>query len=199
MVHSGDLGIRKLSLTDKTKPGTYQVVAVTKSSFFTMYKNKKGRVKWQNKPMNEVKDAEKIIHSVKAQHFAKAFFPVKNWTDPKPLGLDFEIIPKTDLSNVRAGDIVQFQINFMGRPFSSKPNKKERLTAISSTFGAPDKFFLAANIYNGKAQFRIPTAGQWLINVNLMQPVTLEENSKELVEKCTSLFYTSSITFNVMP
>lgn len=199
IVHSGDLGIRKLSLTDKTKPGTYQVVAISKSDFYTLYKNKKGKRKWEIKPMNEIEDAEKIIHSVKYKALAKAFFSVKNWTDPKPLGLDLEIIPKTDLSNVHVGDVVQFQINLMGRPFSSKPNKIERITATSNSFGGPDGFFLAANIYRGKAQFRMPAAGQWVVSVNLMQEVKSEEDFKKLVDKCTAIGYVSSISFNVKP
>lgn len=199
IVHTGDLGIRKLSLTDKTKPGTYQVVAISKSDFYTLYKNKKGKRKWEIKPMNEIEEAEKIIHSVNYKALAKAFFSVKNWTDPKPLGLDLEIIPKTDLSNVHVGDVVQFQTNFMGRPFSSKPNKLERITAISNSFGGPDGFFLAANIYRGKAQFRMPAAGQWVVSVGLMQEVTSEGDFKELVDKCTAIGYVSSISFNVKP
>jgi uncharacterized GH25 family protein len=164
----GDLGIRKLSLTDKTKPGTYQVVVTSRDNFFTKYLDKKGKQKMVMKPLDEVKGVEKVLFSVKYKSFAKAFITVKEWTDPKPIGHDLELMPMTDLSNVRVGDVVPFQITFMGKPFSCT-TKAEYITATSNSFGGPDGFFLSAYIMNGKAQFRMPAAGQWVANVYVRQ------------------------------
>ena len=195
----GDLGIRKLSLTDKTKPGTYQVVVTSKENFFTKYLDKKGKMKMAVKPLDEVKDARKVLFSVKYKSFAKAFLAVKKWTDPKPLGFDLEIMPMTDLSNIHVGDVVPFEITFMGKPFSCGPSGIEYITATSNSFGGPDNFFLAAYIMNGKAQFRMPTAGQWVVNVYVKQDVTPENDLKELVGKCTTVYYAGTISFNVKP
>ena len=197
-VRCGDLGVRKISLSDRTKPGTYQVVAMSKDGFFTLYQDKKGKRKWVTKPINQVKDAKKIIHSVNYKAFAKAFFSMKKWTKPKPAGFELEIIPITDLSSVHVGDIVQFQINLMGRPFSSRPDKLEYITATSNSFGGPDSFFLSAIIYRGKAQFRMPAAGQWVVSVGIMEEVT-EDHFKEFLGKCTKVGYVSTISFNVKP
>ena len=82
----GDLGIRKLGLTAKTKPGTYQVAATSREIFFTKYLDKKGNQKMAPKTMDKVKDADKILAAIKYKSFAKAFTAVKKWTDPKPLG-----------------------------------------------------------------------------------------------------------------
>jgi len=150
-VQCGDLGIRKLGMTAKTKPGTYQVVVTSRDNFFTKYLDKKGKQKLAIKPLDEVKDAHKVLFSVKYKSFAKAFMAVKKWTDPKPLGHDLELIPMTDLSNVHVGDVVPFQITFMGKPFSCGPSGIEYITATSNSFGGPDNFFLAAYIMNGKA------------------------------------------------
>lgn len=198
-MHCGDIGVRKLDLSDKTNPGTYQVVATSKSDFYTFYEDEKGKRKWDFKPMNEIEGARKIIQSVNYKTSAKAFFSVQNWTDPKPIGIDLEIIPITDLTNIRVGDVVQFQINFMGNPFSSKPDKREYITAVSNSFGGPDDFFLSAIIYRGKAQFRMPAAGQWVVSVGIMEEVTSEDNFKELVGKCSSVGYVTTISFNVRP
>ncbi|MBW1612854.1 MAG: DUF4198 domain-containing protein [Deltaproteobacteria bacterium] len=195
----GDMGIRKLSLTDKTKPGTYQVVAASKESYFTMYLDKKGKRKMGMKPLDEVRGAHKVLFSVKYKSFAKAFFAVKNWTDPKPLGFDLELMPMTDLSNLHVGDVVPFQITFMGKPFSCGADTIEYITATSNSFGGPDGFFLSAYIMNGKAQFRMPAAGQWVVNVYVRQEVTPESDLKELVGKCTTVYYASTISFNVKP
>ena len=198
-VQSGDLAIRKLSLTDKTKPGTYQVVVVSKESYFTMYLDKKGKRKMVTKPLDEVKGAQKILTSIKYKAFAKAFFAVKKWTDPEPLGHALELMPMTDLSNVHVGDVVPFQITFMGKPFSCGADTIEYITATSNSFGGPDGFFLSAYIINGKAQFRMPAAGQWVVNVYVRQDVTSESDLKELVGKCTTVYYASTISFNVKP
>ena len=195
----GDLGIRKLSLTDKTKPGTYQVVVTSRDNFFTKYLDKKGRQKMVMKSLDEVKGVEKVLFSVKYKSFAKAFLAVKKWTDPKPLGFDLEIMPMTDLSNIHVGDVVPFEITFMGKPFSCGPGGIEYITATSNSFGGPDNFFLAAYIMNGKAQFRMPTAGQWVVNVYVKQDVTPENDLKELVGKCTTVYYAGTISFNVKP
>jgi uncharacterized GH25 family protein len=195
----GDLGIRKLSLTYKTKPGTYQVVATSRVDFFTKYLDKKGKQKMVTKPLDEVKDASKVLFSVKYKSFAKAFMAVKKWTDPKPLGFDLEIMPLTDLSNVHVGDLVSFQVTFMGKPIVISPKNVIYLTATSNSFGGPDNFFLAAYIMNGKAQFRMPSAGQWVANVYVKQDVTPESNLKELVGKCTTVYYAGTISFNVKP
>ena len=66
----GDLGIQKLSLTDKTKPGTYQVVATSRVNFFTVYLDKKGKQKMVTKPMNQVKGVGKVLTSIKYKSFA---------------------------------------------------------------------------------------------------------------------------------
>ena len=195
----GDLGIRKLGLTDKTEPGTYQVAVTSKENYFTMYLDKKGKQKMVTKPLNEVKGVGKILTSIKYKSFARAFLTVKKWSDPKPLGFDLEIMPITDLSNVHVGDVVPFQISFMGKPFSCGANSVEYITATSNSFGGPDGFFLAAYIMNGKAQFRMPAAGQWVANVYVRQEVTPESDLKELVGKCTTVYYASTISFNVKP
>lgn len=195
----GDLGIRKLGLTNKTKPGTYQVVVASKDNYFTKYLNKKGKQKVVAKPLNEIKDVRKVLFSAKFTSFAKAFFAVEKWTDPQPLEYDLELMPMTDLSNVHAGDVVPFQITFMGKPLSCGYDNVEYITATSNAFGGPDGFFLSAYIMNGKAQFRMPTAGQWVVNVYIRQDVTPESDLKKLVGKCKTVYYSSTISFHVKP
>ena len=151
------------------------------------------------KPMDEVKGAQKILTSIKYKSFAKAFFPVKKWTNPNPLGFDLEIMPTKNISDVHVGDVVPFKVSFMGKPLSSKPKKIYYLTAQSNSFGGPDNFFLAAYIMDSKAQFRMPAAGQWVVNLYLHQDVSSENQLKELADKCTTVFHASTISFNVKP
>ena len=198
-VQCGDMGIRKLGLTDKTKAGTYQVAVTSKDIFFTMYLDKKGKQKMVTKPLDEVKGVEKVLFSVKYKSFAKAFTAVKKWTDPKPLGHDLELMPLTDLSNVHVGNMVHFDVSFMGKPLSVKGDRIESMTATSNTFGGPDNFSLYAYLMDGKSQFRMPSAGQWVVNVYVRQEVTPDNELKHLAGKCTTVWYAGTISFNVKP
>ena len=200
-VTAGDAGLRKLSLTDNAKPGTYQVALASGDNFYSMYLDEKGRKKWVPKPMDRVEGAKEILAGMKYKSYAKAFFTVGGkWTAPKPLGHDLELMPLTDLSNVHMGDMVSFEVTLMGKPLSTMPEKSlEYITATSNTFGGPDGFFLSAMLHNGKGSFRMPTAGQWVVNVYTSYDVDPAKAPKALVEKCTKVFYAGTVSFNVKP
>jgi uncharacterized GH25 family protein len=201
-IECGDMALRKINLTDKTKPGTYQVAAATREGFATVYVDKTGKQELANKSLEEMQGVENIVCSVKYQAFAKAFLTVEKWTDPKPIGYDLELMPLTELSDVHVGDPVSFEVTLMGKLFSCTSDTMEYLHAASNTFGGEaggdrEGFFLSAYLINGRARFWMPTAGQWLVNVFSCQDVTPENELKELVGKCNKVYYSSSITFNV--
>ena len=200
-VSVGDAGLRKLSLTENAKPGIYQVALASGDNFYSTYLDEKGRKKWVPKPMNQVEGAKEILAGMKYKSYAKAFFTVGGkWTDPKPLGNDLELMPLIDLSHVHVGDMVSFKVTLMGEPLSTMPEKGlEYITATSNTFGGPDGFFLSAMLHNGKGSFRMPTAGQWVVNVYTSYDVDPEKGPKALAEKCTKVFYAGTISFNVKP
>lgn len=205
-IETGDMAMRKICLDDKTKTGTYQVVANTREDYFTMYLDENENPQMINKPLDEIDGIEnpKILRSVKFQAFAKGFLPVGAWTEPKPLGHPLELMPLTDLSNIHAGDRVSFQATLMGQPFSCTQESMEYITAASNTFGGeasgdPEGFFLAAYLIDGRASFWLPTAGQWVINVFAARHVTAESGLEDLLNKCTMVYFGSSITFNVKP
>lgn len=198
-IQPGDLGIRKLSLGKETKPGTWQVAAVSKESFFTQYIDKKDRQRMTPKPMDQITNAKQILASVKYKTFAKSFTAVKEWTPPKPLGHELELMPLTNLADVQVGDLVRFDVSFMGKPLTFTADTIEYMTATSNSFGGPDKFSLYSRLVNGKAQFRMPAAGQWVVNVYVRQEVTPDGPLKELSGKCTTVFHSGTISFTVKP
>jgi uncharacterized GH25 family protein len=199
-VDKGDVGVRKMVLPEEAAKGTYQVCVVSADNYYSKYINTKGRPKWALKPMDQVENAKKLISGMRYKAYAKSFFTVGEWKKPKPMGYDLEILPETDLGNVRVGDKVEFRVLFMGKPLSTSPEKSiEYITATSNTFGGPDKFTLAAILFNGKGSFRMPTAGQWLINVYARQEVGPDSPLKDYVGKCTTALYSSSLSFNVKP
>ncbi|KIX11113.1 DUF4198 domain-containing protein [Dethiosulfatarculus sandiegensis] len=199
-MQTGDLGLRKLALTPKTKPGTYQVAAQSKPTFFSMYLNKKGRTAWAPKPMNEIKNAQKVLRGMRYESFAKSLCAVKKWTDPKPVGHALELMPLRDVSNLRKGQLLKVKCTLFGKPVATMPFNMVFLTAASKGFNGKDGFTLASTLNaKGEATFRLPTAGQWLLNIYLPQDVDSNPKLKDLKGKCTTVMYASSLTINVNP
>lgn len=199
-VQDGDLAIKKIRLSEDCAPGTYLVTTQSSGNYYTKFLNQKGRLKWEFKPMDEVKNAKELLGGMRFKAYAKSYFKVGKWTQPSPVGFDLEVIPRTDLTDVHVGDLVEFDVLFMGKPLTTSPEESiEYITATSNTFGGPDQFSLAAIVFNGKGQFRIPTAGQWLVNVYTRREVAKDKSLKHLQDKCTAAVYASTITFNVKP
>lgn len=198
-VSRGDLGLRKIALGEKTKPGTHQVTLETQPLFFTVYLDKNGKQRMAPKPMDEVEDAARVLASIKYQSYAKAMFSVGKWTAPEPLGYDLELLPLTDLSAVGAGDLVRFRLTYKGNPVNTTERAIRTLTCVSNVYGGPDGFELTAMVIGGEAQFRIPAAGQWVANIYYAQPVDGGEETREVQGKCTVVYTAASLFFTVKP
>ena len=195
----GDIGLRKIGLTTHMKKGVYQVSAVSVPTFFTQYVNDKGKVQVATQPMNEVKDMKKVMASMKYQSFAKVYFSIGKWEKPTPLGHELEIIPSTDMTNLHAGDLVEFDLTFRGSPVESTNEGLRFLICTSNTFGGPDGFHLGAIIVNGKARVRIPTAGQWMAFTYVAENVSTNPKLSDLKDKAQMIYTTATLFFNVKP
>ena len=195
----GDLGLRKISLTDKTMPGTYQVAAESKATYFTGYVDANGKHKMTTKPMDEIKGAKSFDFSTRYKATGKSYFGIEKWTKPQPLGYDLEIMPDTDMSNVRAGDLVKFTVTLKGKPLTCDMQGMNYLHMTSNTFGGPDNYMLTAYIMNGKAQIRVPTPGAWMTTVTVKKMVTKDNELKNLAQKCQSIYYGATVAFTAKP
>jgi uncharacterized GH25 family protein len=194
---AADLGTQKVAFKKESAKGVYQLSAVTKPAFYTQYVDKGGRTRIKQKSKDKLKDIKKVLMSVKHQAFAKSCLTVGRWTDPKPLDHGLEIIPRTDLSEVRVGDLVEVDVLFHGQPLSATARSIEYITAKSSSFGQSDGFCLMSYIIGGRAQFRVQSGGQWLISANHKEEVTEDGPLKALYGKAEQVFNSASLTFVV--
>ena len=105
----------------------------------------------QLKPKNELNDIKKVLMAVKYQAFAKSYLTVGTWANPNPLGHGLEIIPRTDLSDLHVGDLVEVDVRFYGKPLTATAKSIEYITAQSSSFGQSDGFSLMSYIMEGRA------------------------------------------------
>ena len=195
----GDLGLRKISLTKETVPGTYQVVSESKATFFTGYVDKSGKTKMATKAMDEIKDAKTFNFSCRYKAVAKSYMAINKWTTPKPAGHELELMPTCDLSDVHAGDLITFETMLNGKKLNCDMDGMNYLFATSNTYGGPDKFFLASYIMDGKAQVRVPTAGEWVVSVMVRKEVKPDNELKHLVEKCQTIYYGATVSLSVKP
>jgi uncharacterized GH25 family protein len=166
-------------------------------SFFTQYIDQAGKPRMQMKPRNEISGIKEVLVSVKYQAFAKSFLTVGGWQDPEPLGHDLEIIPRTDLSSLRAGDLVEVTVLFHGKPLTATAKSIEYITAHSSSFGQSEGFSLFSYIIDGNAQFRVQSSGQWMISVSHKDDVTPDGPLKDLIGKADQVYQGASLTFTV--
>ncbi len=196
---SGDMYCRNVRFSKDAPQGTYQVAATTNKIQFAMWKDAKGRQKWGRKSLDQIKDAKKILASIQYQSFAKSFVKVGKWTESKPLGHDLELIPLTDLSQVRVGDEVVFKVLLLGKPVQPDKNGLPDLKAYGELYGADGSFGLRGMIFNGIAKIRVTAPGRWLATVNVTKPVNKENGPKELIGKALETGYNASATFFVRP
>lgn len=194
---AADLGTQKIALKENSAEGVYQISAISKPTFYTQFIDNNGKTRLKLKPKNEVKDVKKVLMSVKYQAFAKSYMTVGKWSNPKPLGHGLEIIPRTDLSNLHIGDLVEVDVLFYGKPLDATPKSIDYITAHSSSFGQSDGFSLFSYIKKGKAQFRVQSSGQWLIGVSHKENVTEDGPLKDLYGKANQVFHGGSLSFTV--
>ncbi len=196
-IFDADIASHKIALKKDSGKGNYLVEIRSKKNVFTSYLDQKGRKRMALKPMNRIKGIKEVIYSIQYQASGKTYLTVGEWTNPKPVGQALEIVPQTDLSTVKVGDIVRFNVLFEGKPLSKSPRSIEYMTARSTSFGQGDDYWLFSYISKGKAQFKVQSAGQWLVNVFHNEPVTKHGPLKDLLGQVTDAVYGASLTFTV--
>lgn len=198
-VVSGDLGTCKLALSPDSQQGTYQVSAAGKDTFFSVWLDQNGRKRFGAKSLDQIDKPKKILVSMQYRASAKAYFAVDGWSTPARQGADLEIIPLSDLSSVRAGDEVAFEVSYLGKPLSSGADGVFTMTGTSRSFGGSGKTSIMSYIRNGCCRMRMPATGQWLMQVKLRKAVASTAGLAALKGKCQLVNYTSSLTFHVKP
>ena len=195
---NGDIGLQKLALKKDSLRGVYKIAAKSKPTYYTMYLDNKDRQRLKLKPKDEVKNVKTIVASLKYEAFATSYLNLGDkWKNPKATNQGLEILPRTDLSKVKVGDLVEFEVFFYGKPLNNTPKMGAYITANSQSFGQSDNFSLFSRINKGKAQFRVQSAGQWKVECKTKARVTKDAEHKNLYGKTNTLVNASTLTFHV--
>ena len=197
-VYNSDVGLQKIALKKDSPKGVYRINAKSKPTYYSVFIDTKDRQRLKLKPKDKLKNVKKVLMSVKYEAFANSYLSLGDkWEEPKATNKGLEIIPKTDLSNVKVGDLVEFEVLFYGKPLHASAKGDAYITASSPSFGQPHKFSLFSKIKNGKAQFIVQSAGQWKVETKHKNKVTKDGELKDLFGKADSLINAATLTFNV--
>ncbi|RKX45087.1 MAG: hypothetical protein DRP27_05025 [Thermotogae bacterium] len=134
--------------------------------------------------------------------FAKAFITKGKWSQPKAVGQDLELIPLTDLSKVRVGDFVAFQVLLNRKPYHPKSIPPTKMFACGKYYGIsqdePDYYYgVWSNIHEGVGRIRVVALGKWIVKVFVREPVTKDGPFKDVAGKVLEVGYIATATFTV--
>lgn len=194
---TGDTGIRKVSFSPQTTKGTYQAIAQTPVFQYTKYRDRAGAEHYSDEPPEKLPDAVKILDRSFEVMFMKATFSVGGWSEPQPVGQLFEIVPLTDLSEAKVGDVVRFKVLFDGRAWVPQ-GISPQLTAHNSAFGDTSGVYVPLAF--GEGSFRLTHAGLWKINARFRASVGNDERYGRLAPtapKEAPIFFETTFVMNI--
>ena len=131
--------------------------------------------------------------------YMKAMFAVGGWSEPKPVGQLFEIVPLSDLNAAKVGDIVRFKVLLDGRAWTPK-DMAPQLTAQNTAFG--DAWGVFIPLTYGEGSFRLTHSGLWKLHARFRAPIGSDELYTKLVPgapKEAPIHFESTFVMNVKP
>ncbi len=183
---SGNSGYLETSVK-LPKPGLHIIAASLKPGFYTM-SEENGRIKHSMEPKTGLKN---VVKSVYHHRFAKALLVAGDSSGDgykQVLGQKIEIIPQSDPTTLKTGDMLSIQVLLDGNPA-----KYFNVNATYAGFSSKDDYaFYTKTDSKGMAQVRIIHYGPWLIRVD-----DYIKAKDDMAEKCDFMHYTATLTFEV--
>jgi Zn/Cd-binding protein ZinT/uncharacterized GH25 family protein len=175
------------------KEGTYVLLGESNPGYYTMYLDKSQKMHHHVGPMDEIKDAGKVVFSVLAHQYPKSIVisGKSSGAELKPVGNKLEIVPEIEPSKLGIGSRFSFQLLYDGKLLESED------TSYSATYmghSMEPETFLYTNrrITNGRGDFDISCPGVWFVETEYTVPAP-----DSLKAKCKNLLYHASLTFAV--
>jgi len=195
-VYDYDIALQKIAFKENSKEGVYTLEAKSHETYLLKYIDKKNRSRLKFTSIDKAKNIQSVISSLQAKRTAKSYITLGKWKKIKALKQGLELIPLNDLSNVKVGDLLSFDVLFYGEPITAN-SSMEYITASSNTFGQDEKFSLLSYIVDGKAQIRVVSKGAWIISTTHKDVVKNNVKLKHLKNKVKTVEETTTLTFMV--
>lgn len=176
-------------------PGIYTVAGESNPGYYNIYADKDGKVHHSTGALDELKDAARVMMSVRAYQFPKSYLAVGD-TDgastPQPVGAKLEIVPVQAPGTLHAGDRLEMSILFDGKPVPDGTEFDATYMGFSTEM--EDYLYTGRTTTSGKGYVDLACAGVWYIRTHFTQPA-----SGEWQGKCRELMYNATLTLSVAP
>ncbi len=110
------------------------------------------------------------------------------------------MIPLTDLTELKVGDIVSFQALFNGKPYHPESIPPAKILGYGELYGTKDNYHYGiwGNLdQEGIGHLRITAPGRWVAQVFVKRPISEICDSEDVSEKALEIAYTATATFFV--
>lgn len=189
----GDTGVRKFLFGPETRKGTYMVAAESPLTQFVQYRDKSGASRYSDQKVEQLEDVAEVTSKYYDMFFMKAVFTVGGWTEPQTVGHPLEIVPLTDLSEARVGDVVRFKVLLHGKAYDSGPESE--LKAFNTGLG--DRWGYVSDLKYGEGQFRLTHAGIWRVDASFTATTKEMAAYKDKKLPDSPMRLSSTFVFNV--
>ena len=176
-------------------PGIYTVAGESRPGYYNIYADKDGKVHHSTSPLDEIKDAARVMFSVRAYQFPKTYLAVGDIAGaptPQPVGATFEIVPAQAPGTLHAGDRLELSLLYDGKPVPDGTEFDATYMGFSTEM--EDYLFTGRTTSGGKGYIDLACAGVWYIRAHLTQPPT-----EQWQGKCRELMLNATLTLSVAP
>ena len=172
--------------------GTYCLAAETKPGYYTVYRDKDGKIHHATKPKSALSEAEDITLSNLTLQSAKAYVVCEEPYDhvPSPVGFLLELLPLQDPTKLKPGDELPLEVFFKGKRFEGKGKWVATYNGYSTA--GEDYFHKETEVEGGKFAVPITRPGIWFVRFSFKQEATGEE-----ALRCNHLNYKTTLVFQV--
>jgi uncharacterized GH25 family protein len=174
------------------EPGIYQFLAIRKPTFFSRIKGPDGKFSVQRVPKTDVKltPGSTIEASGRSQVFLKAIATVGEVSGKAAarLGHALEIVPLTEVDQLRVGHPARFQVLHEGHPL---PKVKVTLVSVVANLRGGAEKEVEADA-EGIVELKLGEPGTWVLEVSHKAPA-----SGDARESYDQEFYYASLAVGV--
>ncbi|KMY66258.1 hypothetical protein AAU61_17415 [Desulfocarbo indianensis] len=175
------------------EPGTYVLSAETNPGYYTIYIDKKGRDRHAVKPKSAVmENAKEITTSLHSKQFTKTYVVCQAPSEkfPARIGQRLELVPTSDITQLKAGDTLELQVYFDGKPYEGEAHWDATYNGFSTE--SEDNFYPRAKTTGSTLKIFIPRPGRWFVRYYIKTEPTGPEK-----EHCLHLKNTATLVFQI--
>lgn len=174
-------------------PGTYVLAAETNPGYYTVYVDKKGRIRHAIKPKSAIMDkAQSISKSIYSNQYTKTYVVCKepSLNFPYKIGLKIELVPTRDVSTIKPGENLRLEVYYNGKKYEGEGTWAATYNGFSTE--SEDFFHQAAKVNGGNIVVPVTRPGRWFVRYYFKTEATGED-----AKNYTQMKYTATLVFQV--